>query len=549
VSTVLSQREVDTCVARRPPVSAATVVTVNTIVLLTVALVLRVWRLGSVPGINGDEAWSGVEALKLLSGAGIEWQTPTGNPINWFFLLPMTALHAIWPPSFVLLRITPLVSGVAALVANYLLCCKAFDRRTASVSTLILALMPINIAYSRFAWDASQSLLATAFVMYLPLIQCRAKKAVTWPNIWAMAALGAAVLVHPTNVFAVMLIVAGPVWFSRDRIIHTLRLTTVSARPGMFAALGIMAACTAFGIWTCLSRGFPRLPGPWELDSFALNYWHLLSGTTAYDFISGAGASKSIAPWSLYTVAATDASFAILALIGLTGIYRRLTSSPPINDFLTADVVLVVGWLSMLAAFFVVAGPRAIAPHFERYGICLVAPAALVISRGLVWWIGQGRLTNWSTVVAMSIAAWLWPASFYLNYFEYFRETGGTSHVAFRTAEVEPKQAALDFVLSHCNTERPVRMVCSQWWSYWPVRYLAFDSSARLAGVARRGSVRARPCARKHVVCRICRQVVRAAGSDPRRERGDYFSARNDFGRWRAAFDCSDWAAGKTFAK
>ena len=32
--------------------------------------------------------------------------------------------------------------------------------------------LPIDIAYSRFAWDASQSLLATLFVLYLPLLRC-----------------------------------------------------------------------------------------------------------------------------------------------------------------------------------------------------------------------------------------------------------------------------------------------------------------------------------------------------------------------------------------
>ena len=30
---------------------------------------------------------------------------------------------------------------------------------------------------------------------------------------------------------------------------------------------------------------------------------------------------------------------------------------------------------------------EAIAPHFERYGICLVAPASLVLARGLSWWL------------------------------------------------------------------------------------------------------------------------------------------------------------------
>ena len=100
------------------------------------------------------------------------------------------------------LRSVALVSGLAALAINWLLCRRVFDSRTAAVSTVALAVLPINIAYSRFAWDASQSLAATLPVIYCALGAVRyADRFGRWIAA-SMLALAIAVWVHPTNVFA-----------------------------------------------------------------------------------------------------------------------------------------------------------------------------------------------------------------------------------------------------------------------------------------------------------------------------------------------------------
>ena len=109
----------------------------------------------------------------LLHGEPFSGRTPTGNWLNPFFFAPLVALHALAEPSFELLRITPFASGLLALVVNFFLCRRAFDLRTATISTVVLAVLPINIAYSRFAWDASQSLLFTLPVVYVPFIAAK----------------------------------------------------------------------------------------------------------------------------------------------------------------------------------------------------------------------------------------------------------------------------------------------------------------------------------------------------------------------------------------
>ena len=34
------------------------------------------------------------------------------------------------------------------------------------------------------------------------------------------------------------------------------------------------------------------------------------------------------------------------------------------------------------------------------------------------------------------------------------------------------------FILENRDGSRPVRIVCPQWWSYWPAKYLAFDAAS-----------------------------------------------------------------------
>ena len=57
----------------------------NLAAMVGVAIGFRLWNLGSTPGINGDEAWIGVQAQLWLRGEAIAWKTPTGNPLNLFF--------------------------------------------------------------------------------------------------------------------------------------------------------------------------------------------------------------------------------------------------------------------------------------------------------------------------------------------------------------------------------------------------------------------------------------------------------------------------------
>ena len=186
----------------------AVLLAANLAAVAATAIAFRCRSLDNVPGINGDEAWYGVQAWEMLHGGNFSPRTPTNNLLNPLMFIPLALLHACFKPSVVLLRIAPLLSGIAALAVNWTLCRRIFDRPTAVISTLILALLPIDIAYSRFAWDASQSLLATLPVWLFSLAAVRFPARRDAATAAAIACLLPAILVHPTNIFAATAIAA-----------------------------------------------------------------------------------------------------------------------------------------------------------------------------------------------------------------------------------------------------------------------------------------------------------------------------------------------------
>ena len=50
------------------PTSLRWLLVANVVALLAVAVFFRAWRLDHMPGVNGDEAWLGVQALRWLDG-------------------------------------------------------------------------------------------------------------------------------------------------------------------------------------------------------------------------------------------------------------------------------------------------------------------------------------------------------------------------------------------------------------------------------------------------------------------------------------------------
>jgi 4-amino-4-deoxy-L-arabinose transferase-like glycosyltransferase len=200
------------------------------LVLLVAAVALRVWHLANVPGVNGDEAWYGARVMQVLHGEPIPWRTPTGNPINVFYFVPLLLLHAVFHPSFLLLRSVAVASGLAAIVANYFLCQRVFGKTTAVTAAILTAVLPINIAYSRFGWDACQSVLACTLVVYFALL-CTAEPTRGCWRLALLLALISSIVVHPTNLLLAPIALVSLGYAYRDDLRHRLAISYLYDLP------------------------------------------------------------------------------------------------------------------------------------------------------------------------------------------------------------------------------------------------------------------------------------------------------------------------------
>ena len=449
------------------------IVTAIVAVLLGTAIWFRLLRLGSVPGLSGDEGWWGVQALAWLSGRPYEPRTTSGNPIDLFFLVPVALLHLIGSPSFALLRLVPVAANVLALVAAFFFVRRLYGDTTAWIHTVALAILPTAIAHSRICQDPSQSVFWSSLVVYVSLLGVKDRGA-TWR--WfagALALFPVALWTHPTNVFVAPFLLLPIVTALGARVPDSRRARIGLAVAAAFLLVGgLIAASCAFAI---AARSYPSLDKPWlslaagrlvdggQWLEFAANNVRLFNGITVIHYFSGAR------PWTLpYDAGAMLAGVLALGGFGLAAARRR--SWP--------DASLIAGCAGTWLLFYAFAGPQALRPHAERWGLCLLVPGSLVLARGVGAWIEHVPRLRWLSLGTASLAAAALLGSFYVNYFHAFATTGGQSHLTYVTAPIEPKQQALTHILGRVAGSTPAEIATRQWWLYWPIAYLATQHPA-----------------------------------------------------------------------
>jgi hypothetical protein len=203
---------------------------------------------------------------------------------------------------------------------------------------------------------------------------------------------------------------------------------------------------------------------PSELGEFLFNLLRLFSGSTVYQFISGSVLGSDVTVFDLVTLAAFLLAFAGEASRSKQAVDPR-------------DARLALGTVASLVAFFAVAGPRGVQPHLERYAIWCVVPLVLLASRGAAWWLEKSAARQSRMQTAMLGFAALLLVGFQVHYFDPFATTGGNSHLAFRTAEVDPKQAALMKIQAAASCLPQATIVSQCWWTRLPMQYLAAENS------------------------------------------------------------------------
>ena len=424
-------------------------------IAIILGIVARAIALGRWPGINGDEAWYGVNVQEWIAGRPAFLHTGVGNPLNPIHSGPLLILSLAFGPSPALLRVPEVIWGILAMVLAYPLLARPLGRRAAVLAAVFIALSPAAIAYSRLGWDPSGtplvSLLAVGFAL-------RDRPAI------AVACWLLACVVHPTNVFLfpVMAAAWGPHGSRRylsasDAVRHRIRRAAIAAVIVGVPAGGWLLASIAANPQTSLpsiSMVLSRVVSPRAWGALVSGVLGLVSGVTSATFVAGPMPGVAVA----IAKAIAGGTIAIAVVLG----WRSVRSRPH-------TLWLAGGTIVSLVIFHVVAGPAALEPGHERYALFALVPLAILGSMTL-----DGLAESRARLAAV-MAAIVWATSIAVAVGGYFLPLarGGHSEMTFRTGAVEPKLAAFRFIESDSHGAGVVVVVTEDWWTYWTLRYLA----------------------------------------------------------------------------
>jgi hypothetical protein len=237
----------------------------------------------------------------------------------------------------------------------------------------------------------------------------------------------------------VLVAVAVPLWLVMPHFQSVVRSNELLNRP-----------------WLSIAAGHLAHPSSWF--EFLVNYGRLFDGVVVYHYLSDPHVVS----------VASDLGFAIAAPAIVCGFGLALRGARS-----AVDGALAIGWLSSAFLFLTFAGPEALRPNFERWGLCLIAPGTFVIARGISGWIDAApRWRGWTIGASGALALGLL-GSFYMNFVRVLETSGGRAHVTFVTANPEPKLQAFDAILSRRSHDEPVLIVGQLWWQFYPIDYLA----------------------------------------------------------------------------
>jgi hypothetical protein len=432
-------------------------------VIVFAGIAARVIALDRLPGINGDEAWFGVNVEEFLGGGTPFWRTPVGNPLNPFHSGPLLAVSLVMDPALLLLRVPAALWGCLSVALAYPLLSPSIGARAALYTTAFVAFSATAVSQARLGWDPS----ATPLASLLSVACALANR----PVAAALAAV-AALIVHPTNIFLMPIVAAAWAPHAVDRY---ARLTRDARRTAVAAALAAVIVALAIGvpIATAVARS-GRLPSL-EIMSNRLMSPAALRETAegVVQLFSGVTAATAIAAHSSRTLSVAAGTIAVLSfLVPLVVCWQSLGHERP-----QRARWLLAGIAASIVAFHLIAGPDMLKPSFERYAMFLVVPLAVACALLCDALTARSRFVGLAiTAITCAMLVVVLVRGYFLPLVVY----GGASHHTYRTGAVEPKAAAFAFIREHSAGAGVGTVFAENWWLYWPIRYLASADRDRL---------------------------------------------------------------------
>jgi hypothetical protein len=438
--------------------------------LFVSAFLLRVIDLNSAPGFNADEAWYGVQIQRLQASLPVVVRAPSGRVSSDVFLaLVLAPLQAVTGPAIWVLRVPAVIAGLATIWLAFSGLRRPWGRTTAVSTALVLAALPVTVAYSRFGWDPS---LLGPFLVAVLIFAGRGK----WPA--ASVALAAAIVVHPTAIFVLPLLWGLLLGVARDQ----------ARRPDPAPVVRWWAFVLASGGLVVLSQ---LLGGPRQSVGLSVVLGRLTDVEQAWNFTTGLFSVFSGRAVHTYLVSAADPAVGWLVLermallttlvvmvVGLIGAIRRRRGR---------DVGLLVGTAASLGLLYLTSGASGVTPEQSRYALFSVPAVVLsfVVALGHTAFLVRRLTGRFAWVSRAAIASMLalsvgLLAESAFGYLQPLREHGSTTYEAFLTAPVDPKQQVWQIVSAGSDAS-PAIVYCADWWVCYPLEYF---SSAGGDGVA-----------------------------------------------------------------
>jgi hypothetical protein len=451
------------CAAARRRIARAALV-----LLWAGGLWMRTTSLTTAPDPNGDEAFYGVQAARLLRGQAISAQTGSNKPINPFLLGLEVPLVALFGPSMDAMRAGAAFWGLLSVALMGLLMARVLDRATALCAATLLLVLPLAIVHSRIAAEPGQIPLWGVVTLYYALAA---------NPLGLLAGFLGGLLAHPTTVMtapvALLVLLVQLARRHWDDPRRRWRVPLVAATAGL-AVIGPVVLWnrdSSAARWTYVTYGFEHQD--WGLYASRLQRAFL-------GFCNGVPSETSRAQAGLF--------WGIVGLVFIAGgvaLARRRRWD---------RLALVAGTLATAAGYHVALGPGGFHPALTRYGLFLVAPGTLAFACAARALLVEARSPGLSVARSVQLAGSLAVgfallACYKVHHFDVFAgQWAGVGETAqtFRTEAVDPKRHIARLIgrdlRGRSRRESPRVVVTEDWWHYRPIQfYFAGREDVRVA--------------------------------------------------------------------
>ncbi len=184
-------------------------------IIIALALFLRLWNLGW-NGFNGDESIYSGQAASLLGEKDFlnDFAVFRAHPLLLQSLVSVT--FALFGIQDTVARLVPVIFGTLTVFMTYLLTRELFDRKLGIISSLVLALLPFHIVFSRqVLLDVPLSFFVVLFLYFIN------KYRTTGDNIYSYWTGVACGLCFISKEFGLITL---PIFIAYTLITHTLKL-------------------------------------------------------------------------------------------------------------------------------------------------------------------------------------------------------------------------------------------------------------------------------------------------------------------------------------